>query len=76
MVDNCFFDDRDFAIGGLEEGLADWNRVTITNTDFTGCNEAIGFKLIGITAQEILDDLLANGNTGVGLDQIKGYPEA
>ena len=71
IIDHCFFDDRDCAIGGLENGKTDWERLTITNTDFTGCNEAIGFKSNGtITAQEILEDLLANNNTGVGLDQI------
>ena len=72
IVDRCVFDGRDIAIGGLDAGKTDWDRVTITNSSFIGCTEAIGFKTIGINGEDIFADMQANHNV-VGLNQIKGY---
>ena len=69
VIDGCTFDNLNVAIGGIQK----WDDVAITDNTFVDCSEAVGYVSAGATGVNVLNTLVANGNTGVFESNVKGY---
>lgn len=69
VIDGCTFNSLSFAIGGIQN----WAQVDITNNTFVSCAEAVGYVSSGASGINVLNELVADGNTGVYESNVKGY---